>query len=75
MLNTLLSQWFEVFLKHLKTDDELSWLGKIKSFITTNMKVEKEKEKKERRPFMVGFNETFGLIASTLMAILLAKRL
>ncbi len=45
----------------------------VNSFITINRKV--EKEKKERRPFMDGFNETFGLIASTLMAILLAQRL
>ena len=45
----------------------------VNSRIIVNRKV--EKEKKERRPFMEGFNETFSLIASTLMAILLAQRL
>ena len=43
------------------------------SRIIVNRKV--EKEKKERRQFLEGFNETFALISSTLMAILLAQRL
>jgi len=45
----------------------------VNSQIIVNRKV--EKEKKERPRFMDTFNETFTLIASTLMTILLAERL
>ena len=45
----------------------------VNSIITVNRKI--EKEKKERRPFIDGFNSTFGIIASALTTILLASKL
>lgn len=45
----------------------------VNSQIIVNRKI--QKEKKQRPPFMQGFNDTFALIASTLVSVLLAQRL